>query len=242
MCPTDPHRLMDAPAPESTLSAEPEDADFPADDNWGGDEVAATPWRPTACSACRGPIQGVYHMAENHVVCSACRLKRYGPANAGHGRPLAYGVGSALACAAAFALTMLVTHKNIGYVGLISGGAIGRAVSAGSRKRGGAVDGAIATVLTYLSLVASFIPPMLAHYMPPAGPEVVARIGPGLAALAMPFLQDGRFTVAQVLGLVFAWKFAASKADVTGPHVVDSGETVRAPIPDPLEESAHSSG
>jgi hypothetical protein len=162
---------------------------------------------PAACAGCGRALSGTYYEAAGRVFCAACRdgalaaLAQGSPAARFLGA-LAFGAAAAgLGSAAWFAIVTLTGYQ-IGLVAVAIGWAVGRAVLAGSGGWGGPAYQALAVLLTYLAIAASYLPRVL-----PLTADPLAAV---LVALELPVLQirDGGIIGALIVGFALfeAWR------------------------------------
>lgn len=188
-----------------------------------------------ACTACKTPIQNVYHMANGQVICPGCRIRLEGAGQADEGpavrffRAALYGAGAAVAGTIIYAL-MLLTGWNLALVAILVGFMVGRAVQVGSRERGGWPYQLLAVGLTYMSIVTSFVPTIVSG-MRRGGdmsdvPVVFQYLVGFFLAIPMPFLiitTDFLTVVILAIGLYQAWKQTQRRElNLTGPYHVKS--------------------
>lgn len=120
-----------------------------------------------SCAACQRQIPDVYYEAAGRIFCAACReavlaSQSGGPGAARIAKALVLGVGAAAVSAVVwYGITELADGRRYGIIALAVGFAVGIAVRAGSEGRGGWAYQAIAVLLTYLAIAASYVPTML---------------------------------------------------------------------------------
>jgi hypothetical protein len=104
-------------------------------------------------------------------------------------RALLFGMGAAVGGLVFYASFTIITHMYIGYVALVVGLMVGKAVMAGSRGQGGLHYQITACALTYAAISLASIPILLSHVPPGAAINWAALAGPLLTAgIASPFL------------------------------------------------------
>jgi hypothetical protein len=98
-------------------------------------------------------------------------------------------MGAAVGGLVFYASFTIITHMYIGYVALVVGLMVGKAVMAGSRGQGGLHYQITACALTYAAISLASIPILLSHVPPGAAINWAALAGPLLTAgIASPFL------------------------------------------------------
>ena len=140
--------------------------------------VGASPGAPP-CGRCHGSLAGSYHDADGHLLCATCaRLVIHGePGDSGLMRLLRAG-GLGLVAAAFSGLVWWGVREATGWeLGLLAVGvglAVGFAVRIGARGRGGWLYQALAMALTYLAIVSTYVPPIMAELRAPAPVDLEA--------------------------------------------------------------------
>jgi transcriptional regulator with XRE-family HTH domain len=117
----------------------------------------------SSCALCAQPLIDAYFQVNGRVVCPNCceRLRAHVQSGSGWVRA-ARATGAGLLAAAAgtilyFAM-LSITGYEIGLIAIVVGVMVGKAVSWGSHGRGGWKYQTLAMVLTYLSIVTSYLP------------------------------------------------------------------------------------
>jgi hypothetical protein len=111
------------------------------------------------CSRCQARLEQEYFEADGHFVCSACA--REVGSDEGWGnfrRALAFGAGAALIGTIVWFSIIKLTDREFGLIAIAVGLLVGFAVRHGARGRGGWRYQALAMVLTYVSITASYVP------------------------------------------------------------------------------------
>ncbi|HYH10299.1 MAG TPA: hypothetical protein VEK11_24840 [Thermoanaerobaculia bacterium] len=123
-------------------------------------EAAATP--ALACVHCSSAIHSVYYSAATATICETCYYAgTAAPEGSRAGRmvkALGAGAGVAVAGAAVYYGIREATGYEFGLVAIVLGWAIGKAVLWGSANRGGWRYQVLAVALTYLAIVATYVP------------------------------------------------------------------------------------
>lgn len=117
----------------------------------------------SACTACNQQIAGEYYEAGGKVVCPTCRtaIEKSLTGGSGAGRWFkAFGMGSvaALLGTAIYYAVLKLTGYEFGLVAILVGFMVGWAVRQGSKGRGGWAYQTMAVILTYLSIVTTYVP------------------------------------------------------------------------------------
>ncbi|HEU4880736.1 MAG TPA: hypothetical protein VFT45_00785 [Longimicrobium sp.] len=191
--------------------------------------TAAAPQR--SCTACRRPIEGEYHMANMHVVCTPCRgaleAEPQGSRTGRFGRALLFGAGAAVAGSLLYIGVFVVTKSEFGLIAVLVGWMVGRAVSKGSERRGGWLYQTMAIGLTYLAICTSYLPQIVAAAREPDGvvlPGALLYIGAFLFSLVVPILSIGAAPIGAVIhavALFQAWREnKRPEITITGPYAV----------------------
>ncbi|HEU4556859.1 MAG TPA: hypothetical protein VFS20_03380 [Longimicrobium sp.] len=187
-----------------------------------------------ACTACKTPIQSVYHMASGQVICSGCRIRMEGVGQPDEGpairflRAAAFGAGAAIAGSVIYWAILAATDRNFALIAILVGWMVGRAVHVGSRERGGWGYQSLAIALTYLSICTSFTS-VIVEGLRQSGetgdaPAALLYLAGFFISIPMPFLiiTESPFTVVIIgLGLWQAWASTKRvKLDISGPFYV----------------------
>jgi hypothetical protein len=121
-----------------------------------------------ACSSCGTALQGEYFQANGKVFCARCaeQLRQFnvGPGTRGSRflRAALMGAGVAAVGAAAYYAINKATGMEIALITIAIGHFVGKFVRKGSGNRGGWRYQILAAVLTYLSVVAIYVPDIAA--------------------------------------------------------------------------------
>jgi len=116
-----------------------------------------------ACGQCSLPIGEQYYTAGDLVLCERCRglTQEAWAQSTGAGRmvrALGLGAGAAVLGAALWTAVVQLTGYELGLIAIVVGLLVGGAVRMGTRGRGGHIYQVMAVGLTYLAIVASYVP------------------------------------------------------------------------------------
>ena len=118
------------------------------------------------CAQCHRDLIGSYYEVDRQTVCEACKytIESRMTEGSGAGRFVrATGAGlvaAALGAALYYAITAISGYE-FGLIAIVVGFGVGTAVRWGSNGRGGKRYQALAMALTYLAIVATYIPPII---------------------------------------------------------------------------------
>lgn len=133
-------------------------------------DYATAPAAAPACALCQRPIDAAYFEANGQVTCAGCK-DRIVAAHAGSAGPagLVKAAGAGLAGGIAGALlyyaVSALTGYEIGLIAVVVGMLVGKAVRWGSGDRGGPAYQAMAIAITYISIVSTYVPFLIAEAM-----------------------------------------------------------------------------
>jgi hypothetical protein len=161
-----------------------------------------------ACSSCRAPLIDEYWDVAGQPCCAGCREKvlalAAAPTKEDLLRALLYGAGAAIGGSVLWFAVSKITGLQVGYIAILVGAFVGRAVRRGASGKGGRSLQVLAVVLTYLSIVSSYVPDVLkgilegAHQQqskeptartssaPAEGEKIAVPVGEPPAAAAAP--------------------------------------------------------
>lgn len=171
-----------------------------------------------ACAACKQQTTGEYFRANGQVFCARCRtlIENQLGSPGQLGRAALYGAGGAIAGGILYYAVLAITHLQIGLIAVAVGYMVGKAVRTGSGVPGGRKYQLLAVALTYISIAASYVPPILAA-RPDMGMLSIASM-----ALSGPVVVGIRHPLGLVIdcfGLWQAWKLnQPAKVQFTGPY------------------------
>jgi len=215
-------------------------------------EASAPGGSGPACVACKQPVGATYFHAQGQVVCPGCAQRiqsgQQAPPALSLVRAALYGGGAALAGCILYALVAIVLNAEIGFVAILVGWMVGKAIRHASHGMGGRPQQILAIVLTYFAITTSYIPVMIYQFAkhPPAEVQQQAQkkgdAGGGerpsaggilmalfMLAAAAPFFQlrsgFGGFISLFIIfiGLRYAWKLTGrSDILVMGPYQTEA--------------------
>lgn len=128
------------------------------------------------CAECHRTLTGFYYDANGQTICEACKYTieaRMMGGSAARRLARATGAGvvaAALGAALYYAISALTGYE-FGLIAIVVGFAVGSAVRWGSEGRGGKSYQALAMMLTYLAIVATYIPPIIEGFREAAANE-----------------------------------------------------------------------
>ena len=191
-----------------------------------------------SCTGCKRPIEGEYHMANMHVVCTPCRgaleAEPQGTRMGRLGRALLFGAGAAVAGSLVYVVVAVATGYQIGLIAILVGWMVGRAVSAGSNHRGGWLYQVIAIGFTYLAICTSYVPQIVASWrQSPETAELsgaVMYIAAFIVSLALPVVT---ITAAPIGALILAFGLFQAWRENKRPELTITGPYAVAPTPQP---------
>ena len=137
------------------------------------------------CAQCHRALIGSYYEVDGQTVCEACKYTIESRMTEGSGagsfvRATGAGlVAAALGAALYYAITAISGYE-FGLIAIVVGFGVGSAVRWGSNGRGGKRYQALAMALTYLAIVATYIPPIIQGFR--EGAAETAAVGPAEAA------------------------------------------------------------
>ncbi len=211
----------------------------------------AAPAEAQRCRICTRPIEGEYFEIARQIICSGCAAGLAGSkqGRGAFGRALLYGVGAALLGTIAWYAIVKITDREFGLLAIGVGLFVGIAVKKGARGLGGWRYQAMAMVLTYVSITASYVPLVIKGIVkasaeksaaisagspgqapgeaPAAAPEDFA--GPSNDGAARPKASEksgaGAVVLAfgLVLGLAFAAPFLGGTSNIMGILIIGIG-------------------
>ena len=218
--------------------ADPETSESPAGDDLQFDRaeyqgpVATAP----TCAACKQAIAESYYEVNGQVLCPRCSEAIQAHLAGGSGllrlaRASGFGLAAAVAGFGLFFGVAKLTGYAWSLISVAVGLLIGSAVRAGSRGRGGLAYQALATLLTYLSISASYAALIVAPHRMALDPKRAA----GLLALLLELpvvIGLARPITLLIIGFALweAWKLnRRARLAFNGPFLVGDGQAEGAP-------------
>jgi hypothetical protein len=129
-------------------------------------EFSGQPADPT-CAACQQRIADRYFDVNGQMTCSTCReaIANTLEKDPGWNAPLialAAGLGGGVVGALLYYTVVALTGYEIGLIAIVVGLGVGRAVRWGSGGRGGRMYQVMAVAITYVAIVSTYVPFMIA--------------------------------------------------------------------------------
>lgn len=120
------------------------------------------PPSPDSCAFCYRGLESEYFRVNGNLACSTCaqQAQKLVPPDShkAFSRALLFGIGAAIVGCAGYALFEILTGIMMGWIALIVGLFVGRAMKAGSRGLGGRRYQITAALLTYAAVAVAFVP------------------------------------------------------------------------------------
>jgi len=117
---------------------------------------------PDSCAFCDRGLEREYFRVNGNLACSPCaqQAERLVPPDShkAFSRALLFGIGAAIIGCLGYALFEVVTGITMGWIALLVGLFVGRAMKTGSRGLGGRRYQIAAALLTYAAVAVAFIP------------------------------------------------------------------------------------
>lgn len=140
-------------------------SEVPKDDLQFDKAEFAAPATAPACASCQAQIGSTYFEVNGHVVCEHCSVSLVAGESVASSQPpyfaaLGWGVLAAVGGAIGWAL-MLSAGIQLALVSIGIGWLVGKAIHRATRGRGGLPFQLMAVTLTYLSIVAGWVPHVL---------------------------------------------------------------------------------
>lgn len=123
----------------------------------------------TQCKSCAQTISGAYYRLSGAPICASCvqRVKEQLPQDSHRSfvRAVLWGVGAALLGLGIYAGFALATGWMVGYISLLVGYIVGKAIAVGSGGVGGRRYQVTAVLLTYIAVSLAAVPIALTQHM-----------------------------------------------------------------------------
>lgn len=165
--------------PDSTapLSPPPDDLQFNVAEP---SQASSSQGSGPACAICKAPITTDYFVVRQSLICPRCREYIGRPAA---GSPLGrfikagiFGLVAGLAGTVIWYAIRVMTNSEFGIVAMLVGFMVGKAVLKGSGGWGGAGYRALAVLITYFCIAATFVPAVLEAAKQQAGKAHQAKL------------------------------------------------------------------
>jgi len=156
-----------------------------------------------ACIACQKTIDATYYQINERVVCPDCKEAAAAALTGGSAsrrflRALAWGGLGAFAGAAIWMTITRITGWEIGLVAIVVGLLVGWGVRKGAENRGGWIYQSLAIALTYMAIVATYVPDVHNSFMEAQHFEAVVDVPPDSGAAQSPAAADETVVAANV--------------------------------------------
>jgi hypothetical protein len=180
------------------------------------DRADRTNHNAASCAICKTPITETYFSLNGHTVCPVCaEAQQLAPQQLSKKdllRAALYGAGAAIAGTILYFAILAISGYELGLIAVAVGWGVGKAVQIGSRGIGGRKLQALAVILTYFSIVGSYVPLTIKQMMdnPPGKEQTAAKGQPNATtgdqtspvAAPSPKVEAAREPVS-VVGLIF---------------------------------------
>jgi hypothetical protein len=117
---------------------------------------------PDSCAFCQRELKSEYFRVNGNLACSTCaqQAERLVPPDShkAFSRAVVFGIGAAIVGCIGYALFEILTGIMMGWIALLVGLFVGRAMKTGSRGLGGRRYQITAALLTYAAVAVAFIP------------------------------------------------------------------------------------
>ncbi|NRA34026.1 MAG: hypothetical protein HRU17_11865 [Polyangiaceae bacterium] len=189
------------------------------------------------CTVCDEGVHGEYYQSGDAAVCALCRERVLSELAEGHGSvasAFAYGAGAGALGALGYYAVTTISGYELGIIAIAVGYAVGRGVRHGAGTRDHWIYRAMALVLTYVAMVATYIPAILSSL----GEFDLLSIAIALVlSLGAPyfFITEGQLMglVILAIGLWQSWSLTAGPRIVLdGPFYAVAKETEAASMPE----------
>jgi hypothetical protein len=117
----------------------------------------------TTCAAGQHPLTATYYTVNGRAICQACReqFEKERGTRGSFGAALLFGSGAAIVGAAIYYAIVAATGMEIGLVAIVVGVLVGKTVRRGAGARAAWYYRALALVLTYMAITATYVPLVL---------------------------------------------------------------------------------
>lgn len=150
----------------------------------------------SACIGCQKTIDATYYQINERVVCPGCKDEAAAALTGGSSsrrflRALAWGGLGAFAGAAIWMTITRITGWEIGLVAIVVGLLVGWGVRKGADGRGGWAYQSLAIALTYMAIVATYVPDVHKSLLEAQQLEAVAEVPPDSGSAPSSAATDG---------------------------------------------------
>lgn len=167
------------------------------------------------CCTCKQPATPEYHQCNGRIFCVNCRHQIEASIQQMRDQgnlpgAFLFGLGAAALGAAIFYAVSAITGYEFGLIAVVVGWLVGKAVRKGSRTAGGLQFQILAMLLTYISIVSTYVPGIaraLAHGAPLTAGDFVAAMPLAFASPVLAGFQNIFGLIIIAIGLWEAWKF-----------------------------------
>ena len=194
------------------------------------------PAGPASCVQCLQQLSKSYYQINGMAVCPTCaellRARWTGGSSAGRFiRASVAGAGAALLGALLYYAVGALTGYEFGLIAIVVGFAVGAAVRWGSDRRGGWVYQTLAIALTYISIVSTYVPGIVAGIQESQAQEASSQTDPGPKPVAQteattaqpPTFRDFILAIVILTAIACAAPFLAGIQNIMGLIIIAIG-------------------
>lgn len=180
-----------------------------------------------SCQACKAGITGEYYTINQQALCPGCQgtvRHQLAQSSGGLGRALLFGMLAVVGGALVHYAVSAITGYELALISIVIGIAVGKAVRYGAGLNDHWIYRALGLALTWVSIVAAYIPDALAG-LEAEPTNLIALVVASFIALIAPFLMLAEGEIMSIIiigiGLWEGWRFsAAPKIEFDGPFRV----------------------
>lgn len=179
-----------------------------------------------ACAGCKQPIADTYYEIGGQVACPRCHDATAAARSGGSGiarfvRALVFGVVAGAVGFGIYYAILALTGYEFGLIAIVVGFMVGAAVRAGARNRGGWLYQLMAILITYFSIVLTYVPMIFSELE--KDPTVLAESGAKEGGEEIdPAMRKGILLVGSVV-LASAYPFLAGFENILGLLILGFG-------------------
>jgi hypothetical protein len=147
-------------------------------------DFGSDPAAGQTCSSCDSTIAGEYYTVNGELVCASCRetlaalLQAPRSAFSGFFRAALYGlIAAMIGTTIYYGISWITGGWEFGLIAIVVGFMVGKAVFLGSGSRGGRVFQVLAVLLTYCSIVSSYVPEIIESLQDQAAQQDATQLG-----------------------------------------------------------------